>query len=157
MTTGNHLEPVDKSLYVFRLARPSKDFEEKKSIFPITFTAFAMSTEDKKGTPPHLSVWVENYTTPNQAYNFLQPDSPNKTICWLNVDDVHNVCSEINQQIYRDLLDVLWVNITISQIGSEGHAGIVGLDQQNKLLRKDLRSKLADKQTTILLIPLVFI
>jgi len=135
MPIGNHLDPVDSSLYIFRLARPSKDFEEKKSTLTIDFGAFEMSSADKEGTPPHLSVWVEGCTTPSEAYAFLKPESPNKIICWSNVGDIRNI---------SNLVDVLWINIQNSQTGAEGHAGITGLNQGNKLLRKDLRSKLAD-------------
>lgn len=154
MPTGNHLEPVDSSLHVFRLARASKDFEENKSIFPISFEAFEMSSADKEGTPPHLSVWAEGYTTPSEAYAFLKPESPNKIICWLNVGDIRNISSNVEGTVYSDLLDVRWVNIENSRSGSEGHAGIIGMDdeslpkgltkRQEKNLRKDLRYKLAE-------------
>lgn len=144
---GNHLEPVNSSLYIFRLARPSKDFEEKKSILPISIKAFEMSTNDKKGTPPHLSVWIEGYTTPNEAYAFLMldsPNSPNRVICWLNVGDIREVYIDMDGQIYKDLLNVLWVSIDKLQAGANGHAGITGLVQEKKLVRKNLRSRLAD-------------
>jgi hypothetical protein len=154
MPIGNHLDPVDSSLYVFRLARPSKDFEEKKSILPISLEAFELSTDDKKGTPPHLSVWVEEYTIPSEAYAFLGLGSPKKIICWLNVNDIRRISSDVEGQVYNNLLDVLWVNIENSQAGAKGHAGIIGMDdeslpkgltnRQEKNLRKDLRFKLAE-------------
>jgi len=128
----------------FRLARPSKDFEQKKSIFPISFEAFEMSSADKEGTPPHLSVWVEGCTTPSEAYAFLRPYSPNKIICWLNVDDVRSISCKIDDKVYQNLLDVLWINISNLRAGAQGHSGITGLDQNLKLLRKDLRFKLAE-------------
>jgi hypothetical protein len=131
MPKGNHLYPVDSSLYVFRLARPSKDFEDKKSIFPISFEAFEMSSADKEGTPPHLSVWVEGYTTPSEAYAFLKPESPNKIICWLNVGDIRSLSSNVEGQVYTNLLDILWVNIENSRPGAEGHAGIIEMDEKS--------------------------
>ena len=143
MPSGNHLDPVDSSLYVFRLTRPSKDFEEKKNILSISLDTFVLTTDDKKGTPPHLSVWVEGYTTPLEAYAFLKPESLNKIICWLNVGDIRSIGDNIDGKIYQNLLDVLWINIADSRPGAKGHAGIIGLDQSNKLLRKDLRAKLA--------------
>jgi hypothetical protein len=144
MLMGNHLDPVDSYLYVFRLARPSKDFEVKKSVIAISFEAFEMSSADKAGTPPHLSIWVEGCTTPLEAYAFLKPDSPNKIICWLNVGDIRSICIEIDKVIHRNLLDVIWVNISDLRAGAQGHSGIMGLDQNLKLLRKDLRFKLAE-------------
>lgn len=144
MLTGNHLDPVDSHLYVFRLARPSKDFEEKKSRMAISFEPFEMSSADKAGTPPHLSIWVEGCTTPLEAYAFLKPDSPNKIICWLNVGDVRSISCKIDQKVYHNLLDVLWINISDLRAGAQGHSGITGLDQNLKLLRKDLRFKLAE-------------
>jgi hypothetical protein len=147
MSIENHLAPVDSFLYVFRLipllAKP-KDFEEKRSILPISVKAFEMSTNDKKGTPPHLSVWIEGHTTPAEAYAFLALDSPNRLVCWLNVGDIREVCIDIDGQTYENLLNVLWVSIDKLQAGANGHAGITGLGQENKLVRKNLRSRLAD-------------
>jgi len=105
---------------------------------------FRLSSEDEKSVPPHLSAWVEEYTTPLQAYSFLKPDSPRKIIYWLNAGDIRNIYLEINKQKCQDLLDVLWINIAESRLGAEGHAGITGLNQKDKLLRKDLRFKLAE-------------
>jgi len=145
ITKVNHLSSVDSSLYVFRLTRPSKDFEEKKTLLPISVDAFIMSTKDKEGTPPHLSVWVEGYTTPSEAYAFLiKPESPDKVICWLNVGAVRGICSNVDGETHNNFLDVLWINIADLRLGAEGHAGITGLNPKDKLLRKDLRFKLAE-------------
>lgn len=69
---------------------------------------------------------------------------PNRLVCWLNVGDIREVCIDMDGQTYEDLLNVLWVSIDKVQAGANGHAGITGLGQENKLVRKNLRSRLAD-------------
>ncbi|MEG4396915.1 hypothetical protein [Microcoleus sp. BROC3] len=126
---------------------------------------FILSTEDKKSVPPHLSVWVDYLTTPEQAYQFLPTDSPRKLVLYLKVNEIRQIQANSGQCVYPNLLNVIWVYIYIYckvkdksvkdlRPGAEGHAGITGLEEdsvtneltksQKKLLRKDLRSKLAE-------------
>lgn len=163
-----NLTPVPSDYCVLRLARPPKDYLEKKKILAIQLDVeFELSSEDKKSTPPHLSVWVESFTTPEQAYGFLQENSPNSLrtlILRLNVDEIRRIpASGGNGNIYPNLLNVVWVHLSKNfngkllrdrRPGTEGHSGITGLDEksapegltkpQAKLLRKDMRSKLAE-------------
>jgi len=168
LTIRRNLAPVPNNCRVLRLARPPKDYQEKRNILAIQLDVeFELSSQDKKTTPPHLSVWVESFTTPEQAYGFLQentPNSPRRLILRLKVDDIRKiVASPGNGNTYLNLLDVLWVHrfenyngklVRDRRPGAEGHSGITGLDEksaqegltkgQAKLLRKDLRSKLAE-------------
>lgn len=163
-----NLTSVPNNCYVLRLARPPKDYAEKGKILAIQLDAeFELSSKDKKSVPPHLSLWVESLTTPKQAYSFLQEnasDSPRKLILRLKVDEILKIvgCSG-EGRIHHNLLNVIWVHLFRSisgkmvrdrRPGAEGHSGITGLDEksasegltksQAKLLRKDLRSKLAE-------------
>lgn len=128
---------------------------------------FQLSTADKQAVPPHLSVWVEAYTTPEQAYRFLQantPNSPRRLVVYLRVKEIRGLNGSSGDETnHANILDVIWVNLFVegsgekeldSRPGSEGHSGITGLDdnavpqnltnRQKKLLRKDLRSQLAE-------------
>lgn len=141
---------------------------EKRNILAIQIDVeFELSSKDKQSIPPHLSVWVESFTTPEQAYSFIQentPNSPRRLILRLKVDEIRKIVASLgNGNIYPNLLDVIWVHlfknssgklIRDRRPGAEGHSGITGLDEksppegltkgQAKLLRKDLRSKLAE-------------
>jgi hypothetical protein len=159
-----HLSSVPNECRVLRLARPPKDFSEKRSISAIQLTEeFALSSEDKKSVPPHLSVWVDSLTTPEQAYSFLGENSSRKLVLRLQVEEIRRTEGNCGETSYSGLLDVIWVHlfqsidgrsVKDSRPGADGHSGIIGIDEgsaptglsknQKKLLRKDLRSKLAD-------------
>ena len=160
-----NLAPVrKKNCCVLRLARSPKDYVEKGNILAIQLDAeFELSSQDKKSVPPHLSVWAEFLTTPQQAYGFLQensPTSPRKLLLRLKVDEILKIVgSSGDGGLHYNLVSVIWVHLYKDQVrdcrlGAEGHCGITGLDEksapkgltkaQAKLLRKDLRSKLAE-------------
>lgn len=163
-----NLAPAPENCCVLRLAQPPKDFAEKGNILAIQLdTEFELSSKDKESVPPHLSVWAEFLTTPEQAYTFLQenaPNSPRKLILSLKVYEILKlVGSSGDGRTHPDLLNVIWVHlfrkldgkmVRDCRPGAEGHCGITGLDEksapdgltkaQAKLLRKDLRSKLAE-------------
>lgn len=149
---------------MLRLARLPKDYVEKGNILAIQLDAeFELSSQDKKSVPPYLSVWAEFLTTPEQAYGFLQenaPNSPRKLILRLKVDEIIQIVGSCGDgEIHCNLMSVIWVHLYRRQVrdrrpGAEGHCGITGLDEnsapkgltkaQAKILRKDLRSKLAE-------------
>lgn len=154
-----NLHPVSSQCCVIRLGRVPKDFSQRKQISAIQLgevKVFELSSLDKKSVPPHLSVWVDALTTPKQAYSFLPENSPCRLVLRLNVEKVRKLVGGSDEKLHSSLLDVVWVhliqNVDGEQIrdrrpGAEGHAGIIGLDDKsvsNKLLRKDLRSKLAE-------------
>ncbi len=159
----NHSSVPDECR-VLRLARPPKDFLEKQNVLAIQLEEkeFALSSEDKIANPPHLSVWVDSLTTPEQAYSFLEDNSLRKLVLCLEVGEIRTIEANSEEASYSGLLDVIWVylfqdidcQVRDSRPGADGHSGITGLDEksapdgltkhQKKLLRKDLRSKLAE-------------
>ncbi len=159
----NHSSVPDECR-VLRLARPPKDFLEKQNVLAIQLEAeFALSSEDKITNPPHLSVWVDSLTTPEQAYSFLEKNSLRKLVLCLEVEEIRTIEANSEEAGYSGLLDVIWVylfqdidchQVRDSRPGANGHSGITGLDEksapdgltknQKKLLRKDLRSRLAE-------------
>lgn len=164
LSQQEHLSSLPNECRVIRLARPPKDFSEKRAILAIQLgEEFTLSSEDKKSAPPHLSVWADSLTTPKQAYSFLEENSPRKLVLCLKVEEIRETKGNFGEDSYSCLLDVIWVyifqNIDGEPVrdkrpGADGHSGIIGLDEnsapkeltakQKKLLRKDLRSKLAE-------------
>jgi len=110
-------------------------------------TAFALSTEDRKNHSPYLSVFESSLTTVKQAYKITGENKP--LALRLQVDDIR----ELESTDGTNYLDVQWFTAWIeingrrrpnSLEGSEGHAGIVGLDKPSRAERKRYRVKLAD-------------
>lgn len=161
---GANLTPVADVCCVLRLARPPKDFTEKGHILAIQLEdEFTLSTNDKNSVPPHLSVWVDSLTTPEQAYGFLLPNSPRRLVLRLKVNEICQIKANSGECLYPNLLNVIWVylfqeidgkRIKDYSPGAEGHSGITGLDEesapneltnrQKKNIRKDLRAQLAE-------------
>ncbi|MFN6540066.1 MAG: hypothetical protein RM021_027470 [Nostoc sp. EkiNYC01] len=166
-TPRRDLTPLPNTCRVLRLSNVPKDYGEKGKILAIQLgevKAFELSSLDKKTPPPHLSVWDESLTTAEQAYSFLQENSPCKLVIRLNVAEVRKievVAEDKNK--YSGLLDVIWVHllkesngkkIKDRRPGAKGHSGITGLDEQStpegltnkqaKNFRKSLRFQLAE-------------
>lgn len=164
LKSSNNLTPVPSNSIVLRLARLPKDYQERGNILAIQLSSeFELSTVDKESIPPHLSVWVESFTTPKQAYSFLAENSSRKLVLRLPVDEIRKLIGYAgDDKIYPNLLEVLWIHLFITnsegkkvkdtRLGADGHSGITGLDshpqeltkREAKNLRKDLRSKLAE-------------
>jgi len=163
-TSGANLTPVPDICCVLRLARLPKDFATNGKISAVQLSdEFILSSIDKESVPPHLSVWVESLTTPEQAYKFLPENSPRKLVLRLKVDEIRQIQGNSGETRYPNLLNVIWVyrfqTINGKQtrdlsLGANGHSGIIGLDEesvpqeltkrQQKNLRKDLRFQLAE-------------
>ncbi|MGG6295235.1 hypothetical protein ACQ4M4_12670 [Leptolyngbya sp. AN02str] len=165
---SQNLSPLPGELWVIRLGRLPTDYEQTGQISAVTMdAAFQLSSSDEKALPPSLSVWAESLTTPKQAYGFLVENSPSsrcRLVLRLKVEDVRNIKGVAGpEKVYPGILNVIWdylfldpetKNVRDERPGANGHAGITGLDEkttseglskgQAKILRKDLRSKLAD-------------
>lgn len=153
-----NLHPVPRRCCVIRLGRLPKDYKEKGQISAIQLTEeFALSSQDRESTPPCLSVWVDALTTPEQACSFLPKNSPRKLVLRLKIEEILKIEGRSRDgEIHPNLLNIIWVHlmqdvngkrVRAHRPGAEGHAGITGLDERSvpdKLLRKDLRSKLAE-------------
>jgi hypothetical protein len=158
-----NLSSVPDSENVLRLVKPSLDAQLRLQVSAIQLTPdFELSSKDKQGTPPHLSVWVESLTSDQESYRFLEEGSPRRLVLRLDVEQVRAIVAVADSKGYPNLLDVIFVHISEQLPGAIGHAGIVGLDEaavksnlvavgvtdltnkQIKLLRKDLRAQLAD-------------
>lgn len=160
-----NLSRVPSECLVFRLVTPPKNYATDGSFSAIQFDAsFSLSTEDRKNTPIHLSVWVDGFTSYQDAYSLLPKDSPKKLVLKLSVSDIENISIPFEDKAYKDLLSVIWVHLEKESLERferfRGHAGIVGLDDdclpksltrnQRKLIRKAMRLQLAEIATEYL-------
>ena len=162
-----NLNPVPNCCHIIRFGRLPKDFQERGQVSAIQLSEiFNLSSEDERSIPPHLSVWVDALTTPEQACGFLAANSSYKLVLRLKVKEVRRLVGLTSNTVeeYPDLLNVIWVHLIKEEVdgqntrdvrlGASGHSGITGLDEksmpseltkrQKKDLRKDLRSKLAE-------------
>ncbi len=151
LESSHHLQPVPDDCCIIRLGRVPKDFPEDGKVLAIQLgDCFKLSTKDKEGDPPHLSVWVNALTTPEQAYVFLETKHLQTLVLQLEVYEIRAIVGHSGKNMmHPGLLDVLWVHLASQDgvLGFRGHAGITGLDKQSspeKLLRKDLRAQLAE-------------
>jgi hypothetical protein len=131
--------------WVLRIASVPKDFQETGQINP---EVFALSTEDRREHPPRLSVWAEKLTSPEQAW-LLMGGRPNYRLALrLNVDAIRALQPNPELPEVPDL-DVQWHALLDedgspdTRAGTEGHAGITGLDAGSSAQRKSFRRRLA--------------
>lgn len=158
---GQDGEPLPAGEWVLRLAVISKDFLETGRASP---KAFELSTEDKQGTPPRLSVWAERLTTPRQAWALVGERPEYQLALRLNVDAIRALRPEPDSPDVPSL-DVQWERLMMAdgndqwvpdpRPGAEGHAGIAGLVRGGPVIRlhtQSLRSQLADLAAAALII-----
>lgn len=135
---------------VFRLQKvSSKDASLTGKALP---THFELSTDDKKATPPSLSVWASDLTSPQQA-RVIRGVEAARLVLYLNVDQIRSLRPEPDSPD-APYLDVVWeplfnrdnVNVPDERPGAEGHAAIINLKHPNmsSLDYRSLRSQLAD-------------
>lgn len=126
--------------FVLRLALRPKDFDQTGKASPV---AFELSSEDKRGNPPRLSVFCAALTSPFQAWTIAGEKPGHELALTLAVDDIRALRPDPGTP-GAEMLDVVWHHISDTRPGAEGHAGITGLDKGTSLQRKSYRMKLAD-------------
>jgi hypothetical protein len=117
---------------------------------------FKLSSTDLECPIPRLSVWVEELTVADQAWDFMGCKPANTVVACLSVDDVRGIepppgFAALGVEWEQSLIDDGNGNqIPNGRAGADGHSGITNLHQgkdkgPDKNKRKDLRSQLADK------------
>ena len=140
--------PVPDGLIAIRLGRTAelsddalRNLKEFARPHP---SMFELSTTDKNGMPPHLSVWVERLTPATVAWHLSGSRPHLRAVIRLASEDVRSIPLPANCQP----LDVAWFpawltpDLLDTRPGSEGHAGIINLEKPAKRIRKDLRDEL---------------
>ena len=152
---GNDGDPVPAGVMIFRIGK-NTDLNpaaiERREALAIMFE---LSTADKAAAVPRLSVWIEELTVTDQAWDFMGSNPARTVVACLSV----GVVNAIPTQPAFAALRVEWEQAMVddgngnmipnTRPGAEGHVGITGLNQggggkadSNK--RKPLRSALAD-------------
>jgi hypothetical protein len=147
---GTPLRPHE---WVVRVSSPTLDGSVNEA-------AFNLSSSDKKGTPPGLSVYAAGITTHEQAWRLTGGNPNNSKIYELNVDGIR-VIKSAESSVSPSFLDVEWEvsyltnsdheyiknekgeKVRDSREGAEGHCGIrnmLGSSSQRARIRRELAS-----------------
>ncbi|MBM3460461.1 MAG: hypothetical protein FJX77_18235 [Armatimonadetes bacterium] len=143
MTRGREGDPIPSGLWLIRLVREDWFEAEQGRLVWVDPHAFDLSSDDKKATPPHLSLFVEAMTTLDQAWELGGRNIRKTHAILVPVGAVRSVSSNAGS------LDVVWTRTGgAAGPGSCGHVGIVGWqlgdDAASKKRRKHVRQRLAD-------------
>lgn len=105
---------------------------------------FELSSEEKATIEKRLSVWAEELTVADEAWEIMKKNPANTVVACLNTNVIRTIKP----------LDVEWEcaltensngDVVANTLpGAIGHAGIAHLYDDNKIVRKTLRAKLAD-------------
>jgi hypothetical protein len=152
---GKDGDPLPNGALIFRIGKnthASPAAIEQRKALP---AMFELSSEDKESPGQRLSIWAEELTIADQAWDFMGANPARTIVACLNVDKVR----AIQAQPGFVPLQIEWEQALIddgsgnerpsTRPGAAGHAGIAGLNQggNGKIhsnQRKALRSALAD-------------
>jgi Protein of unknown function (DUF2934) len=148
---GSDGEPLPPNTLIFRIGRDvhaNAALLERREVLP---GLFELTDEDKNSPGMRLSVWAEELTVADQAWDFMGSKPKNTLVVCLNVDDVRGIAppegfSALNVEWEQALRPDGSVN---DRPGAEGHSGICNLNQggggkRDKAKRLRLRMKLAE-------------
>lgn len=105
--------------------------------------AFELSSSDKRQVPPRLSVYAASRTTPLQAWEIANRNPRFAVVARVTTTSTRQLRPNPDDSSIRPL-DVCWDRLLQEQPGTEGHAGIIGLDQGTKVQRRSYRVRLSD-------------
>ena len=158
LVPGNDGDPLPGEESVIRLAKgiPNRRAGADESAHVAMFADdYNLSSADKRGIPPHLSVYAERLTECRQAWRLLGGRPPYQWQLRFQVDGARRI--RVPGQV--EPIDVRWFRAKVpdglgnyaddTRPGSMGHAGVINLEKPQadnrecKLIRKALRSELA--------------
>jgi hypothetical protein len=152
---GKDGEPLPPGTLVFRVGTNSQlnvVAIQQHKVSPIMFEP---SSGDKESVGKRISIWVEHLTVADRAWAIMGSKPTYTVVACLDSEKVRAIPAPAGFQP----LDAEWEQavrpdehgnlVPNTAPGAEGHAGIRGLIQggngkEDKLKRKELRSKLAD-------------
>jgi len=147
---GKEGDPLPCGTLVFRISESRNTnfvaLEERKALPGM----FELSTQEKNSEHKRLSIWAEELTIADQAWDFMGKKPKYTTAACIRVDKIRAV---VPPEGFVPL-DAVWEKAKNGggtpneRPGAEGHAGIINLHQGDKKRdrekRSDLRSRLAD-------------
>src|SRR2546423_1031753 len=104
MRPGNDGQPVPQRTNVFRIGKDiflSRAAKQGVKQLPIRFD---LSSDDKKAEVPRLSIWVEELTTADQAWDFMGSRPVNTVVACLTADGIRGIAPPPGFAA----LDVVW-------------------------------------------------
>jgi hypothetical protein len=148
---GSEGSPLPEGTLVFRIGKGLRLNTEAIETNQGLEILFELSSTDKESPGQRLSIWVEELTLPDQAWDIMGRNPASTVVACINVD---SICGIAPPDPFAPLR-VEWERAIRSdgtpntKPGADGHCGISGLNQGGKgkvdgNRRKELRSKLAD-------------
>ena len=105
---------------IFRIGKNS-DFSpaalEKRKALPVLFE---LSSEDKASLGQRASIWVEELTIADQAWDFMGANPARTIVACLNVDDVHAIPAQPGFSRLRCEWELGRVDISCVKVGRLG-------------------------------------
>jgi hypothetical protein len=147
---GKEGDPLPCGTIVFRISESRNvnfvAMEERRALPGM----FELSTPEKKSKHKRLSIWAEELTVADQAWDFMGKNPKHTVAACSDVGRIRAI--EPPEGFER--LDVVWEraknrdDTPNERPGAEGHAGITNLyqghERRDKEKRSELRSKIAD-------------
>jgi hypothetical protein len=152
---GKDGDPVPAGTLIFRIGIKTKLSPEALRKGKASPEMFELTSEDKESEGQRLSIWVEELTIADQAWDFMGAKPERNIVACLTVDKILSIPPQAGFEPPRvEWEKALTVDgegrkIPNNRPGAEGHAGITGLNQggdgkTHKRQRKAMRSDLAD-------------
>lgn len=147
-------DPVDRDIFVVRFHSVSEDGFCSDTVKSLPRDALRLSTEDKKGDPPHLSVWDKNMVNLQQVRERLNDDKAYSAFS-AKTGDI-NDCKPLPDPDYE--VTVVRTPLSDDRPCANGHCGIIGFPLEGKKgetkntlksWRRKLGAELADLFTLI--------
>jgi hypothetical protein len=147
MKPGGHLESVSDESTVLRFV--ISQYPENV----IDATAFEMSSEEKNQEISRLSVWEKSLTPLHQARQFV--NNPKRDlVVEMKVGEIRALVDDVTNEHLS--LDVKWdylddcldkfnkQRLPNARLGCDGHCGLFGINQRDKVFRKRIRARLVE-------------
>ena len=152
---GKDGEPVPAGTQVFRIGKSIQPSAEAKRTGRVSPEMFELSSDDKNSKGQRLSIWVEELTIADQAWDFMGGKPECDLVACLCVDGIQSIPTQEDFEQPRVewemalAIDAEGGVIPNGRPGAQGHCGITGLNQGgngrvHKNRRKAMRSDLAD-------------
>ncbi len=144
---GSDGDPLPPHTLIFRIGSDAQVSDAAIERGEVPPGLFELSSDDKKSEGKRLSVWAEELTVADQAWDFMGAKPKNTLVACLNTDDARGIAPPAK----LSGLDVQWEKAVLAdgspngRPGAAGHCGICNLDQDggNKADRRFLRIELA--------------
>jgi len=155
LRAGKDGDAVPPGTLIFRIGKRTKLSPEALRKGKASPEMFVLGSEDKESEGQRLSIWVEELTIADQAWDFMGGKPEHNIVACLTVDKILAIPPQPGFEPPRVeweealMIDGEGKQVPNTRPGAEGHTGITGLNQGgdgkiHKRQRSEMRSDLAD-------------